>query len=150
MTLIVTRNLAVPPHFQSSSSFCTVQLHPRKRFQSFHPSQSSHPNIFHGNLPGLRGDCADSLPIAGTQAKNEQSLTIRYKYYDVVISQLILTSICHQLYLKGGVTSALPSGSKPRRDPLSEVAFGEGAMADLKGADCISGCRMLLLQESPR
>ena len=32
---IVTRNPAVPRHFQSSSSFCTVQLHPRKRFQRF-------------------------------------------------------------------------------------------------------------------
>ena len=37
-------------------------------------------------------------------------------------------------YLKGGVTSALPSGSKPRKEPLSEVALGEGAMVALRGA----------------
>ena len=42
MTLIVTRNPAVPPHFQSSSSFCTVQLHPKKIFHLIHEFQ----NIF--------------------------------------------------------------------------------------------------------
>ena len=40
----------------------------------------------------------------------------------------------NKFYLKGGVTSALPSGSKPRKEPLSEVALGEGAMVALRGA----------------
>ena len=51
--------------------------------------------------------------------------------------------LCSLPNQKGGVTSALPSGSKPRREPLSDVAFGEGAIADFNGTACMSGCKIL-------
>ena len=142
MLKIITRNLAARPRFQSSGSSCITQLHPEiywfTEMQVFQLPTNKSPSIInwkHKNLqhsPDLTRDCASFPPIAGKRGKSGQNLKTRWKKKENVSEIFYCSS--NKSYLKGGVTSALPSGSKPRKEPLSEVALGEGAMVALRGA----------------